>query len=86
MCLTPLQQEFINSVYPECRVEMTDYLKRGVEVFVRRQTECGDDVPPYSIGVVENPAFWIDCCETEQLAIERAKTLGLHVTTTPVES
>jgi hypothetical protein len=59
---------------------MQDFLARGVKVFVTRQNECGADVPPYAIRVVEQPEFWIDCAQSVRAATQLAKDLGLNVT------
>ncbi|TDG21143.1 hypothetical protein [Paraburkholderia silviterrae] len=78
MSLTSLQAEHVAKVYPECRAEMTGYLKGSAQVVIYRQDECGDDVPPYAIRV-EGTDFWIDCCATPEDARKRAEMLGLMV-------
>ncbi|MBY0240090.1 MAG: hypothetical protein K2X55_12320 [Burkholderiaceae bacterium] len=77
--LTAIQSMHVQKVYPDCRSEMADFLSRGVEVFVARQNECGADVPPFAIRVVEQPEFWIDCARSERAAKQLAKDLGLKV-------
>ncbi|MBY0464780.1 MAG: hypothetical protein K2W33_07525 [Burkholderiales bacterium] len=58
---------------------MAAYLESSAEVVIQRQTECGADVPPIAIKVAEDPEFWIDCCDTSELAFARATALGLNV-------
>lgn len=81
--LTAVQQQLVASAFPECRAEMTRYLKAGVDVQVRPQTECGPDVPAIAISVASDPSFWIDCCDTIELARSRATELGLRVVERP---
>lgn len=78
MSLTSLQAEHVAKVYPECRTEMAAYLEASAQVVIYRQDECGDDVPPYAIGV-EGTDFWIDCCATPEDVRKRAEMLGLLV-------
>lgn len=82
MGLTPIQATHIGKAFPEARAEMTDFLSRGVAVCIGPQNECGPDVPPIAIWVVEKPAFWIDCCTTVAEAITHAESLGLRVVRT----
>lgn len=82
MALTPHQAAHVAKVFPEARAEMSDYLARGVAVGIRPQNECGPDVPPIAIWVVEEPAFWIDCCNTVAEAKAQAEALGLRVVQT----
>lgn len=79
MALSPLQAAHVAKVFPEARADMTDYLERGVSVCIGPQRDCGPDVPPIAIWVVEAPAFWIDCCRTVAEAINLAESLGLSV-------
>lgn len=58
---------------------MALYLKAGVDVVIGPQTECGPDVPPIAIAVAADQAFWIDCCDTVELAHAHAEALGLRV-------
>lgn len=74
-----MQSAHVASVYPECRDQMARYLQQGAEVVIGLQTECGPDVPPIAIAVAADRSFWIDCCETIELARARAKALGLRV-------
>ena len=78
--LTVFQAAHVQKVFPDCRAAMEDFLSRGVKVFVARQNECGADVPPYAIRVIDQPEFWIDCARSERAATQLAKDLGLQVT------
>lgn len=77
--LTPMQATHVAAVFPECKVQMSNYLAAGVEVVVGLQTECGPDVPPIAIAVASDQEFWIDFCETVEAATVRALALGLRV-------
>lgn len=77
--LTPVQAAHVAAVFPELREQMADLLKAGVDVVVARQNECGEDVPPFCIAVAADQSFWIDCCESVELAHTRAQALGLRV-------
>ncbi|MGP0171237.1 hypothetical protein ACSVIJ_05065 [Pseudomonas sp. NCHU5208] len=79
MALSAFQQAHVDGAFPECRTLMADYLVRGVEVVVFRQTECGADVPPYAVAPKEDPEFWIGCWDTAELAAAEAVSLGLRV-------
>lgn len=82
LMLTEFQASHVRKAFPESRQMMADFLSRGVEVFVSRQNECGSDIPPFAIRVVEQPAFWIDCADSVRAATQLAKDLGLKVTKT----
>jgi hypothetical protein len=77
--LTNVQQAHLARVFPDCREEMADLLGRGVDVWVALQNECGADVPPYAIRVVEQPDLWIDCARSYEEGVALAKSLGLRV-------
>jgi hypothetical protein len=77
---TPQQRAHVAKVYPDCRDEMREYLRDGVEVGIYVQDEVGES-PPYAIYVMKRQDFWIDCCDTYAKAAERAKALGLRVVT-----
>lgn len=79
MTLTPFQAAHVAKVFPDAREEMADFLARGVAVGIGPQRECGSDVPPIAIWVMEKSEFWIDCCNTVADAIAKAKSLGLRV-------
>lgn len=79
MNLTQHQAEHVAKTFPDARPSMADFLARGVAVGIGPQNECGDDVPPIAIWVVERPAFWIDCCATVADAKAKAEFLGLRV-------
>ena len=79
MNLTEAQAAHVAQVYPEGRPEMADFLARGVAVGIGPQNECGADVPPIAIWVIEKPEFWIDCCDTVFAAKAKAELLGLLV-------
>lgn len=79
MNLTQHQAEHVAKTFPDARLSMADFLDRGVAVGIGPQKECGDDIPPIAIWVVEKPSFWIDCCATVADAKEKAKLLGLRV-------
>lgn len=79
MNLTQPQAEHVAKTFPEARPIMEDFLARGVAVGIGPQKECGDDVPPIAIWVVEKPSFWIDCCATVADAKIKAESLGLRV-------
>lgn len=83
LTLTSIQAAHVAAVYPECKAQMANYLAVGVEVVVGPQTECGPDVPPIAIAVASDQAFWIDCCETVEVAKSRAQALGLRVVDMP---
>jgi hypothetical protein len=76
--LTQAQQEHVLRVYPENRASMADYLRQGVEVYIYRQDEV-PDVPPVAIAVVQDPAYWIECVDSESAALTFAADLGLVV-------
>lgn len=77
--LTTAQATHVKEASPECRDDMTYYLRAGVDVNIYRQDETGAArVAPYAI-CVANTDFWIDCCNTAGEAQALAKTLGLHV-------
>ena len=76
--LNPLQRAHVAQVFPECRAHMSRYLERRVAVGVREQSEVGES-PPYAIFVLEEPDFWIDCCESRSAAEGRARALKLRV-------
>lgn len=77
--LTPTQAEHVASVSPLCRAEMTKYLEDGVNVVIKPQWAEEPDGPPIAIAVASDPSFWIDLCDSIELARERATALGLHV-------
>lgn len=79
MTLTPTQQTHVDGVFPESRVQMADYLERGVDVVVYRQNECGSDVPPFAVAPKGDLEFWLGCWDTEELAASWATKLGLRV-------
>lgn len=79
LSLTPEQAAHVAAVNPEFREQMAEFLKAGVDVVVARQNECGDGGPPFCIAVASDNAFWIDCCESVELAHARAQALGLRV-------
>ncbi|MEX3983757.1 CYTH domain-containing protein [Paraburkholderia sp. EG287A] len=77
--LTTAQQAHVKKASPECRHDMTYYLRAGVDVNIYRQDENGPArVAPYAI-CVANTDFWVDCCETAGEAQELAQSLGLYV-------
>lgn len=53
---------------------MADYLRQGVDVYFYRHDEV-PDVPPVAIAVVQDPAYWIDCAESEDVAVLLATQL-----------
>lgn len=77
--LTPIQIAHVAAVFPEVKAQMETYLAEGVDVVIGPQDECGPDVPPIAIAVASDQAFWIDCCETVEIAKMRAQELGLNV-------
>jgi hypothetical protein len=79
MPLTPTQAAHVAKVCPEHRAEMANYLERKVAVAIGPQNECGNDVPPIAIWVVEHPAFWIGCHNSIEDAKTTAQALGLPV-------
>jgi hypothetical protein len=76
--LTAVQSEHIAKVFPECRAEMSRYLRDGAMVDVRRQDEVRE-APAFAIYVCSAPEFWIDCCDTEDQARTMALSLGLKL-------
>jgi adenylate cyclase len=76
--LTPAQMLQVRKASPECKVDMTHYLRAGVDVDIYRQNETGSDVAPFAIQV-SNTDFWVDCCETVVEARALARSLGLYV-------
>lgn len=82
MNLTPPQATHVAKAFPEARADMAAFLARGVAVCIGPQNECGTDVPPIAIWVVEKPEFFIDCCPTVAAAKELASALGLRVVRT----
>lgn len=79
MNLTPTQAAHVASVFQDARLQMAGFLARGVAVGIGPQCECGPDVPPIAIWVVEKADFWIDCCNTTAEAKAKAVSLGLRV-------
>ncbi|HBO5514606.1 TPA: hypothetical protein L4559_003501 [Pseudomonas aeruginosa] len=79
MTLSPAQQAHVNSAYPECRDQIADYLKRGVDVVIFKQNECGDDTPPFAVAPKDDLGFWLGCWDTQELAAEGATALGLRI-------
>ena len=79
MALTPAQQVHVEAAFPECRADLAGYLERGVEVVVFRQTECGDDVPPFAVAPKERQDFWLGCWDSAELAASGAAALGLRL-------
>lgn len=77
--LSPIQSAHVAAVFPEAKAQMERYLAAGVEVVIGPQNECGPDVPPIAIAVATDQSFWIDCCDTVELAHDRAVALGLRV-------
>lgn len=77
--LSPVQSAHVAAVFPEVKAQMERYLAAGVEVVIGPQSECGPDVPPIAIAVAADQSFWIDCCDTKELAHDRAVALGLRV-------
>lgn len=77
--MTPAQMNHIAKVCPDTRTEMSGFLSRGVAVCIGPQDECGPDVPKFAIWVIEDPAFWIDCCATIEEAKTKSEELGLRV-------
>lgn len=73
--LTAVQSEFVRKV-PYAKAEIADYLRRGVEVAVVRNTEV-PEAPAFALDVVENPSFWIDCFSTPEEAKVFAGKVGL---------
>jgi hypothetical protein len=73
-----LQESGVAQVFPECRADMRRYLECGAAVGIREQTEVGES-PPFAIFVLEEPEFWIDCCDSHQAAVNRARNLGLEI-------
>ena len=72
------QRAHVAQVFPECRADMSRFLKEQVAVGVRVQNEVGES-PPYAIFVVDEPEFWIDCCESRHAAEISAHALKLNV-------
>jgi hypothetical protein len=80
--LTHIQSAHVAQVFPETKEAMADFLGHGVDVWVERQDECGPDVPPHAIRIVEQPDFWIDCARSHEQAVAYASALGLRVVST----
>lgn len=78
MSLTPFQAKHVAKVFPECRDEMLSYLEASAQVVIYRQNECGEDVPPFAIGVA-GVDFGIARCATAEEAAQQAAMLGLPV-------
>ncbi|MBK3468857.1 MULTISPECIES: hypothetical protein [unclassified Pseudomonas] len=77
--LSKAQIDHVMRSFPENRASMADYLRQGVDVYFYRHDEV-PDVPPVAIAVVQDPAYWIDCAESEDVAVLLATQLGLSVT------
>lgn len=77
--MTPLQEAHVKKCFPEAREAMAHYLATGADVIIKRQNETGPDVPPYSIAVVSELVFWIDCAKSKRAAAALARSLGLRV-------
>lgn len=75
--LTADQQDHVDKVFPECRVEMAQYLAAGADVVIGLQNEVGE-APPYAI-TVKGTNFWVDCFRTVADAAAAARRLGLKV-------
>lgn len=76
--ITDAQQSFLAKVPARLHAQYVDLFARRVEVVIQLQDEV-PEVPKYAICAVEQPEFWIDCCDTAREAAELAKTLGLVV-------
>lgn len=76
---SPVQLRHIEKCFPEVKAQMAAYLRKGVDVFVVQQNECGPDVPPFAIAVASVPEFWIDCRDTAEEATALAISLGLNI-------
>ncbi len=77
-CLTPAALEHIKHSRHDSAV-MRDLLSRRVDVFIVRNRDNSPGVHQYAIVPKENTSFYIDCCETACLAVDRAISLGLRV-------
>ncbi|MFK8773654.1 hypothetical protein [Aeromonas caviae] len=77
--LTPAQQAHVKQSLSACRQQLSDYLRRGVDVTIFLQRECAADIPPFAMAPVEQPDFWIGCWDTRELAVRSASELGLRV-------
>lgn len=77
--LTVTQTKLLMQVNPFVRNEIKNYLKQGAEVVIYKQNDAGPDVPPFAIAIKDRQDFWIDCCDTVDLAIKKAVDLGLKV-------
>jgi len=71
------QLDFMRTI-KHCRMEIADYLRRGVEVAIVPNTEV-PEAPPFALDVVENPSFWLDCFSSAEEARETAIKVGLRV-------
>lgn len=78
--LTLPQIAHIAGVSSDSQRDMEVYLRTGVSVTIFRQDDCGRGAMPYCISVDNDPAFWIDCKETAEIARDYAILLGLRVT------
>ncbi|WP_223592808.1 hypothetical protein [Pseudomonas sp. A-R-19] len=76
--LSQLQRDHVMRVFPETRATMADYLRQGVDLYIYRQDEV-PEVPPFALAVVQDPAYWIECVESERSALALAAKLGLNV-------
>lgn len=75
--LTPAQAEVAARFPFEQRAEGADLLRRGVEVYIMKQTEI-PEAQPWAI-IHEEKDFWIEACETEEAAVALALQLGLKI-------
>lgn len=76
--LTELQKDHIARVEPETRAEMARVLEEAREVVIVSQDEVGE-APPFAIALQSDHSFWIDCCNSPGVAVDRARELGLRV-------
>lgn len=81
--LSDVQRAHVLRVFPETRTSMAEYLRRGVEVYIYRQDEASPDVPPVAIALIQDPSYWIDCVNSESVAVDLAVSLGLNVVKPP---
>ncbi|MBB4861593.1 hypothetical protein HNP46_000404 [Pseudomonas nitritireducens] len=75
--LTELQVKIAQKFPAQQRAEGADYLRRGVDVIIKLQDEI-PEAEPWAI-IHEESSYWIDTCNTKELAMELAQQLGLKV-------
>jgi hypothetical protein len=76
--LSDSQIMHVMGVSSEVRESMSKHLLAGSEVVIRRQNEC-PELGDFAICVVGEDDYWIECCNSNEVARNLAATLGLKI-------